>query len=180
MNSSTNNNTILSPYLLSRFHQHLNHLNDMAFAHTKILQEIIEKRSIESMTSSSSPHGSISSSPSSSSSTIDSSQQRKRSYPCNDDNHEIKNENKRPRKQSKPQQLLKTEQNQNEQPSSLSEEEQEMGEINESIDKQVFNNYFSYLNLSFSILFRLLFQFHHQQCYHLYHIISHFLIIYKI
>ncbi|CAF4313917.1 unnamed protein product, partial [Rotaria magnacalcarata] len=53
MNPSTNNNTntAFSPYLLSRFHQHLNHLNDMAFAHTKILQEIIEKRSVEPMTS---------------------------------------------------------------------------------------------------------------------------------
>ncbi|CAF1232885.1 unnamed protein product [Adineta steineri] len=148
MNSSTNNNnnTTLSPYLLTRFHQHLNHLNDMAFTHTKILQEIIEKRSIESITTSSlsSPHGSISSSsPTSSSSiTIDSNQQqRKRSYPSHDDNHEIKNENKRPRKQPKPQQLVKIDQNQNEQtsstPSSSSEdEEEEIGEINESIEKQ--------------------------------------------
>ncbi|CAF1231525.1 unnamed protein product [Adineta steineri] len=143
MNSSTNNNnnTTFAPYLLTRFHQHLNHLNDMAFTHTKILQEIIEKRSIES--SLSSPHGSISSSsPTSSSSiTIDSNQpQRKRSYPSHDDTHEIKNENKRPRKQSKPQQLVKIDQNQNEQtsstPSSSEDEEEEIGEINESIEKQ--------------------------------------------
>ncbi|CAF0832121.1 unnamed protein product [Rotaria sordida] len=149
--TSTNNNnpnTVFSPYLLSRFHQHLNHLNDMAFTHTKILQEIIEKHSNEPMTSSSS-RGSISSS--SSTTTNDSIQQqqqqqsqRKRSYPCND-NHEIKNDNhlnKRPRKQSKPQQLLKIDnQNQNEQSTSSSdnddeEEEEEIGEINEPIEKQ--------------------------------------------
>jgi hypothetical protein len=143
MNSSTNNNhpnTGFSPYLLSRFHQHLNHLNDMAYTHTKILQEIIEKRSNEPIISS--PHGSISSSPSSSSSTIDSNhQQRKRSYPAND-HHERKNENhvnKRPRKQSKPQQLLQIETtNPNEQSSSGDEEE--MGEIIEPIEKQVFIN----------------------------------------
>lgn len=143
MNSSTNTNnpSALSPYLLSRFHQHLNHLNDMAFAHTKILQEIIEKRSNEPMTSS--PHGSISSSsPSSSSSTVDSLQQRKRSHPCND-NHQMKNENhlhKRPRKQSKPQQLLQIDPNEQSTSSSSSEreeEEGEMGEINEPIEKQV-------------------------------------------
>jgi hypothetical protein len=140
MNSSTNNNTSFSPYLLSRFHQHLNHLNDMAFTHTKILQEIIEKRSNEPITSS--PHGSISSSPSSSSSTVDSIQQRKRSYPCND-NHEIKNENhlnKRPRKQSKPQQLLQIDnQKTTEQSSSSDDDEEEMGEIIEPIEKQVFH-----------------------------------------
>jgi hypothetical protein len=146
MNSSNNNdnNTSFSPYLLSRFHQHLNHLNDVAFTHTKILQEIMEKRSNEPIISS--PHGSISSSPSSSSSTIDSTKQRKRSYPCND-NHEIKNENhlnKRPRKQSKPQQFLKIDnKNQNEQLTSSDDEEQEeeeMGEIIEPIEKQVFIN----------------------------------------
>jgi len=139
-NNTNNTNTGFSPYLLSRFHQHLNHLNDMAFTHTKILQEIIEKRSNEPIISS--PHGSISSSPSSSSSTNDSTQQRKRSYPCND-NHEIKNENhlnKRPRKQSKPQQLLKIDNNNpNEQSTSseVDDEEEEMGEIIEPIKKQV-------------------------------------------
>jgi hypothetical protein len=161
MNSSTNNNnnnTSFSPYLLSRFHQHLNHLNDMAFTHTKILQEIIEKRSNEPMTSS--PHGSISSSPSSSSSTIDSIQ-RKRSYPCND-NHEMKNENhlnKRPRKQSKPQQLLQIDNNNPNEPSTSSgdedeeeeEEEEEMGEIIEPIEKKVLIKiiFFLHLHLSF-------------------------------
>ncbi|CAF5157384.1 unnamed protein product, partial [Rotaria magnacalcarata] len=53
MNPSTAN---FSPYLLSsvfnpRYHQHLNHLNDMAFTHTKMLQEIIDKRSIDSSSS---------------------------------------------------------------------------------------------------------------------------------
>ncbi|UJR15526.1 hypothetical protein I4U23_002465 [Adineta vaga] len=162
MNSSTNNTnhhpSSFSPYLLSRFHQHLNHLNDMAFAHTKILQEMIEKRPLQSIHSS--PHGSISSSSptSTSSTTVDSNQQqqqpRKRSYPCHDDQHEIKNENKRPRKQSKPQQLVvKISQNHHERsstpssPSSKSsehdgdaddgdDEEEEMGEINESMEKQ--------------------------------------------
>lgn len=140
MNSSTTNtnNATFSPYLLSRFHQHLNHLNDMAFTHTKILQEIIEKRSNEPITTS--PHGSISSSSSTSSSstTNDSNKQRKRSYPCNDDNSDIKNENhlnKRPRKQSKPQQFVKN--NLNEQPTSEEDEEEEMGEIIEPIKKQV-------------------------------------------
>ncbi|CAF0799704.1 unnamed protein product [Rotaria sp. Silwood1] len=148
-NNNNNTNTVFSPYLLSRFHQHLNHLNDMAFTHTKILQEIIEKRSNEPMTSS--PRGSISSTSSSASSstTIGSiqqqqqQQQRKRSYPCND-NHEIKNDNhlnKRPRKQSKPQQLLKIDnKNPNEQSTSSSDnendDEEEIGEINESIEKQ--------------------------------------------
>ena len=127
MNPPTN--SIFSPYLLSRFHQHLNHLNDMAFAHTKILQEIMEKHSNEPIPSS--PRGSISSSPSSSSSTIDS---RKRSYPSMDE-QQIKNENhlnKRPRKQSKPQHLLQAEQS-----SSSSEDEGEIGEIIEPIEKQV-------------------------------------------
>jgi hypothetical protein len=139
MNSSPNNH--FSPYLLSRFNQHLNHLNDMAFAHTKILQDMIEKRSMESMISS--PHGSITSSPSSSSSTtIDS---RKRSYP-----HDNKNDNhlnKRPRKQSKPQQLLKIEKtNPNEQSSEEEEEEEEeIGEINE---KQVIYSFHSDLFFS--------------------------------
>lgn len=134
MNPPTN--SIFSPYLLSRFHQHLNHLNDMAFAHTKILQEIMEKHSNEPRTSSSSPRGSISSSPSSSSSTIDSIQQRKRSYLSMDD-QQNKNENhlnKRPRKQSKPQQLIQTEHSKlNEQ----SSEEEEIGEIIEPMEKPV-------------------------------------------
>lgn len=120
---------MFSPYLLSRFHQHLNHLNDMAFAHTKILQEIMEKHSNEPMTSS--PRGSISSSPSSSSSTIDSNQQRKRSY----DEQQIKNENhlnKRPRKQSKPQHLLQSEHAKLDEQSSSDEEE-----IGEIIERQV-------------------------------------------
>lgn len=149
MNSSaTNSNTTFSPYLLSRFHQHLNHLNDMAFTHTKILQEIIEKRSNEPILAS--PNGSMSSSPSSSASTIDSIQQRKRSYPSND-NQDIKNENhlnKRPRKQSKPQQLLKIDDKNvsNGQSSASSSEhddddaddEEEMGEITQpAIEKQV-------------------------------------------
>ena len=125
MNSSTTNPTTFSPYLLSRYHQHLNHLNDVAFTHTKILQEIIEKHSNEPITSS--PHGSVSSSPSSSSSTADSIQQRKRSYPCNDKNEN--HINKRPRKQSRPQK----------QKSSSSDDEEEMGEIIESNDKQVFH-----------------------------------------
>jgi hypothetical protein len=133
MNSSTTNPTSFSPYLLSRFHQHLNHLNDMAFTHTKILQEIIEKRSNEPITSS--PHGSVSSSPSSSSSTIDSIHQRKRSYPCNDKNEN--HLNKRPRKQSKPQQLLQIDKQQKS--SSDDDEEEEMGEIIESNDKQVYS-----------------------------------------
>ncbi|CAF1082452.1 unnamed protein product [Adineta ricciae] len=160
MNSSTNNPTSFSPYLLSRFHPHLNHLNDMAFVHTKILQEIIEKRSSQSLNSS--PHGSVSSSsPTSSSSTAADShqqeQQRKRSYPCHDDQHDMKNENKRSRKQSKPQQLVKITSHHHERsspsPSSTSEhdnvddddnvenederdDEEEMGEINESMEKQ--------------------------------------------
>jgi hypothetical protein len=121
MNSSPNNH--FSPYLLSRFHQHLNHLNDMAFAHTKILQEIIEKRSIES----SSLHGSITPSPSSSSSSP-TNDSRKRSYPH--DNHS----NKRSRKQSKPQQVVKIEKPD---PNDQSSEE-EIGEINE---KQVFYSF---------------------------------------
>jgi hypothetical protein len=145
MNPSTNNNTIYSPYLLSsvfnsRYHQHLNHLNDMAYTHTKILQDIIEKRSMEPMASS--PHGSISSSSSSSSTTTDSLPQRKRSYPSTD-NNEIKTDNhinKRPRKQSKPQQVVRIDNNENEQSaSSEEEEEEEMGEINnQPIEKKVF------------------------------------------
>ncbi|CAF3401475.1 unnamed protein product [Rotaria socialis] len=141
-NNNNNNNAVFSPYLLSRFHQHLNHLNDMAFAHTKILQEIIEKRSVEPMTSS--PRGSISSSSSSTSPSTTDSTQRKRSYPCSD-NHESKHENhlnKRPRKQSKPQQLLKIDKNQNEQSASSDtdenddDDEEEIGEVNEPNEKQ--------------------------------------------
>ena len=133
-------NSIFSPYLLSRFHQHLSHLNDMAFAHTKILQEIMEKHSNEPITSS--PRGSMSSSSSSSSSTVDSIQQRKRAYPSMD-NHEMKNENhrnKRPRKQSKPQHLLQSDPSKLDGQSSSSEEEreeEEMGEVIEPIGKQV-------------------------------------------
>lgn len=130
---------MFSPYLLSRFHQHLNHLNDMAFAHTKILQEIMEKRSNEPITSS--PRGSMSSSSSSSSSTIDSIQQQKRAF-SSMDNHEIKNENhlnKRPRKQSKPQHLRQNEHSKVDEQSSSEEdeEEEEMGEIIEPMEKQV-------------------------------------------
>jgi hypothetical protein len=110
----------------------------MAYTHTKILQDIIEKRSMEPMASS--PHGSISSS-SSSSSTTDSLQQRKRSYPSID-NNEIKTDNhinKRPRKQSKPQQVVRIDNNENEQSASSEEEEEEMGEINnQPIEKKVF------------------------------------------
>jgi hypothetical protein len=173
MNSSTNNHTSFSPYLLSRFHQHLNHLNDMAFTHTKILQEIIEKRSNEPITSS--PHGSISSSPSSSSSTIDSIRQRKRSYPCND-NHDIKNENhlnKRPRKQSKPQQLLQIDK-QKSSSEDEGEEEEEMGEIIEPIEKQVFHQ-FIFLSFEY-LLFCRLRRFHF---FHFHRPIYHFLIIFK-
>ena len=179
MNPSTNN-TIISPYLLSsvfnsRYHQHLNHLNDMAFTHTKILQEIMEKRSIEPMASS--PHGSISSSSSTSSSTIDSiqQQQRKRSYPCID-NNDIKHDNhKRPRKQSKPQQVLKIDKNEQ----SQSSDEEEMGEINNQhdhkpIEKQVFFIISYSFSPNLSMIFRLFFQFYHLQCYHLDNIISHF------
>ena len=152
----------------SRYHQHLNHLNDMAFTHTKILQEIIEKRSMDS--------SSVPSSPSSSSispmaATLnDSIQQKKRSHSCLDNNNNNNNNtgeqhqkefltkcsniednelddnhfNQCSRKQLKPKQLLneinQTYDDEDDDEQSVSEEE--IGEVNSSHEKQVFYDLF--------------------------------------
>lgn len=84
-----NNDSLVSPYLVSsmftsRFHQHLNHLNDLAFNHTKLLKEMMEKRSFA-------PN--------------DLAEQRKRSFPEMESAKIDSQSNKRPRKQSNPQQL---------------------------------------------------------------------------
>ncbi|CAF0778638.1 unnamed protein product [Adineta steineri] len=88
MNPSTNFSSYLLPSVFDpRYHQHLNHLNDMAFTHTKMLQEIIEKRSVESSASSPSPSTSSSISPLAATSN-DSIQQQKRSHAHLDNNNE--------------------------------------------------------------------------------------------
>lgn len=170
MNPPTNFSSYLLPSVFNpRYHQHLSHLNDMAFTHTKMLQEIIEKRSVESSNGSSS---SQSSSPTSSVSPLaatsnDSTQQQKRSHSFVDtNNNEERNRtdfppkrskidkdedenhaNKRSRKQSKPQQLLKETNPTDEEPSEASDaeadeetndEEQEMGEVVSQHEKPVF------------------------------------------
>ena len=117
------------PYLLSsmfntRYHQHLNHLNDMAFTHTKILQDIIDKRATEPAAVS--PHGSLSSSSSSSSaSSMHSQPSRKRAYPSPDETKGDSPTNKRPRKQSKPQHVTRVDKNGLEQSASSSSEDDE-------------------------------------------------------
>lgn len=90
MNPSSND-SLVSPYALpsiftSRYHQHLNHLNDLAFNHTRLLQEMMEKR------------------------TFDSIDQRKRSYPDIEPIKFDSQANKRSRKQSNPQQVLRSDQ----------------------------------------------------------------------
>ena len=135
-------NSLFPPYLLpsafnTRYHQHLNHLNDMAFNHTKILQEMIEKRSVEPMASS--PHGSISSSSSSSTTTttLDSIQQRKRAFASLETMKDEAQANKRSRKQSKPQQVRPDDEEQ----SVSSDDDEEPGGVNvdeeEAREKQV-------------------------------------------
>ena len=108
--------TNASPYLLSsmfntRYHQHLNHLNDMAFTHTKILQDIIDKRATEPTAVS--PPGSLSSSSSSStsSSSMHSQTPRKRAYPRPDETKGDSPTSKRPRKQSQPRHVTRTDNN---------------------------------------------------------------------
>lgn len=93
MNPSSND-SVVSPYVLSsiftsRYHQHLNHLNDLAFNHTKLLQEMMEKRPFE---------------------LADPSDQRKRSFPETESSKSDAQTNKRSRKQSNPQQLLRSDQ----------------------------------------------------------------------
>ncbi|CAF3153247.1 unnamed protein product [Rotaria sp. Silwood2] len=166
MNPSTTN---FSSYLLPsvfnpRYHQHLNHLNDMAFTHTKMLQELIEKRSIDSSSTPSSPSSS-SISPMAATSN-DSIQQKKHSHSyldnnnneeqqqqqqqqeqqkllikrskINDDDEEDEDDdnhlNKRSRKQLKPQQLL-TENHPIEDDEQSSSEE-EIGEVHSQDEKQ--------------------------------------------
>ena len=94
MNPS-NADSVVSPYILSsiftsRYHQHLNHLNDLAFNHTKLLQEMMEKRPFEP--------------------AADPSDQRKRSYAETELNKSDGQTNKRSRKQSNPQQVLRSDQ----------------------------------------------------------------------
>ncbi|CAF4791442.1 unnamed protein product, partial [Rotaria sp. Silwood2] len=103
MNPSTTN---FSSYLLPsvfnpRYHQHLNHLNDMAFTHTKMLQELIEKRSIDSSSTPSSPSSS-SISPMAATSN-DSIQQKKHSHSYLDNNN---NEEQQQQQQQQEQQKL--------------------------------------------------------------------------
>ena len=151
MNPSANFSSYLLPSVFNpRYHQHLNHLNDMAFTHTKMLQEIIEKRSVES----SSPASPSSSNSPKAATSNDSIQQRTNSHSYSDEQQsevsmkrsKINDENeddetdechlsKRSRKQSKPQQLV-TEKNQSDDDEQLSSEE-EIGEINNEQDKQV-------------------------------------------
>lgn len=89
MNPPTNFSSFLLPSVFNpRYHQHLTHLNDMAFNHTKMLQEIIEKRSIESSTSAS--PNSLSSTASISPKAVtsnDTIQQTKRSHAFVDSNN---------------------------------------------------------------------------------------------
>ena len=126
MNPPANFSSYLLPSVFNpRYHQHLNHLNDMAFTHTKMLQEIIEKRSGDSASSASSS-SSTSVSPTAATSN-DSVHKPKRSHGYLDTNNNEEHlqkefqakrskidadddENqlsKRSRKQSKPQQVLK-------------------------------------------------------------------------
>ncbi|CAM4765779.1 unnamed protein product [Rotaria magnacalcarata] len=104
MNPSTAN---FSPYLLSsvfnpRYHQHLNHLNDMAFTHTKMLQEIIDKRSIDSSSSAPSSPSSSSISPMAATSN-DSIQPKKRThaYLDNNNNEQQQQQQQQQRRQEK-------------------------------------------------------------------------------
>ncbi|CAF1126138.1 unnamed protein product [Rotaria sp. Silwood1] len=87
-----------------RYHQHLNHLNDMAFTHTKMLQELIEKRSIDSSsTPSSSPSSSISPMAATSNDSI---QQKKRSNSYLDNNNNEEQQQQQQRQQQEQQKIL--------------------------------------------------------------------------
>ncbi|UJR31155.1 hypothetical protein I4U23_018662 [Adineta vaga] len=164
MNPSTNFSSYLLPSVFNpRYHQHLNHLNDMAFTHTKMLQEIIEKRSVES--SSPPPPSSSSSNSPMAATSNDSIQQQKTSHSYFDDNqHEEQRQgkeflvkrskinddddedddnhlSKRSRKQSKPQQLV-TEKSQSDDDDEQLSSEEEIGEVNSDQEKQnTFSNH---------------------------------------
>ncbi|CAF1266251.1 unnamed protein product [Rotaria sordida] len=100
---TTNFPSYLLPSVFNpRYHQHLNHLNDMAFTHTKMLQELIEKRSIDSSSSSTPSSPSSSSISPMAATSNDSIQQKKRSHSYLDNNNNEEQQQQQQQQQQKP------------------------------------------------------------------------------
>lgn len=196
MNPAANFSSYLLPSVFNpRYHQHLNHLNDMAFTHTKMLQDIIEKRSMDSLSSPSSPSSS-SISPMAATSN-DSSQLKKRTHSANiDHNNEQQQQQKqdfsttkrskmdddddgedednhlsqRSRKQLKTQQVVR-ENNQTDDDDDNDEQsasEEEIGEVPDQDEKQVFYINIFYLVSSIIFFFRIYFQQFHNHLHYLF------------